>query len=802
MANFIQDLRLALRQLRSRPLFALTAILTLAIGIGVNAVAFTVVNGLIFRKPAHLSERVGRILTTPAGDEGGYASPAELARFADATRGAVDIAAEGRLTVAWQHDGHTQTAWVLLVSPNYFSMVDVQPLAGRLDVDKAAGDAAASVVIGERFWRRSLGSPSLAGLTLRLNNNDANVVGVLPDSFTGPAGLYSPDVWLPLDDRASFRTAAGLEKPDTRWLFVMGRLLPGVGVPELQARIDAAVAGMAHDWPESHRQRGARFRMLGEGNSELRGLTRAAAIVMGIIGLVLLLACFNVANLLLARAVERQREMGIRTALGAGTARLVRLVVTEGLVIATFAGVAAAVVAYWTQALIGSFAMPIDEPQHIDFTLDGRVFGFVALLVMIAGVVPGLWPALASARVDPSRVLASQGGSAMGGRPSPMRRWLVAAQVAGSTAFLAIAALVAQTYSNLSLADFGFDSRNLVIAEFAPAAHGYDADRSARYVSALQARIRALPGISDVAIAARAPFFIGFDRRIAVSSLDAPCDADACVKIPVMAVAPGYFRTMGISLTQGRDFGGNAVSEVIINQPLAARYWTDGRAVGETLRIGDHGAPATVVGMTAKTHTRGLDREEPTLYVPLELDDFEHELTMIARTAGAASPLVRPVSEAAQTLDPNVSMTSIKTMEQRMAMQLWPFKTVGRLFSICGGLALILATVGLAGVVIYTVNRRLREFGVRLAVGARPRDLVFDVLAGSARLMLPGLLGGTLLAAALARLARVAFYGVNVLNPTTYAGVALLECVIVIIACVSPALRAARIDPIAALRSE
>jgi ABC-type antimicrobial peptide transport system permease subunit len=180
----------------------------------------------------------------------------------------------------------------------------------------------------------------------------------------------------------------------------------------------------------------------------------------------------------------------------------------------------------------------------------------------------------------------------------------------------------------------------------------------------------------------------------------------------------------------------------------------------------------------------------------------EHELTMIARTAGAASPLVRPVAEAAQELDPNVSMISVKTMEQRMEMQLWPFKTVGRLFSICGGLALILATVGLAGVVIYTVNRRLREFGVRLAIGARPRDLMLDVFAGSARLMLPGLVVGTLLAAALARLARVAFYGVNVLNPATYAGVALLECVMVIVACISPAVRASRIDPVAALRAE
>jgi predicted permease len=802
MSLFIQDLKHSIRQLWRQPVFTLIAVLTLAIGIGVNAVAFTVVNGLLFKdSKIRSSDDLGRIATTPGGDESGYASVEEFQRFADATRGAVDLAAEGRLSVAWRHEGTTETAWVLFVSADYFSMVEAPAIAGRIDV--ATFEGRPSVAIGERFWRRKLGAASLAGLTLRLNNTDVSVSGVVPESFTGPAGIYSPDVWLPLDDLALFNTSPALRKPDHRWLFIMGRLRPGVTVPEAQGRIDGAVAAMAHDWPDTHRRRGARFRLFREGNSELRGLKTAAALVMGIIGLVLLLACFNVANLLLARAVERERDMGIRSALGASPARLVRLVVTEGFLTAALAGVAGLVIARWSQFFVGSFAIPIDQPQHIDLTPNATVVGFILILVVIAGVLPGLWPAVAAARVDVQRVLGSQGGSLTGAKPSPVPRRLVAAQIAGSTAFLALAILIAQTYGNLSLADVGFDKDRLVIAEFDPASHGYDADRSERYVEALLSRVWALPGVSGAAVADRVPFFIGFNRMTSVSSGGAPCEPDACPKYATMAVGPEYFKTMGIPLTAGREFEpGGAPNEVIVNQPLARQHWPDGRGLGETLRIGEPGVIVNVIGITAKTNTRGLDREEPTLYVPVGPDRLEGVLSVVARTTNPPEALVRPLTETAQALDQNVSMLAVKTMRQRMAVQLWPFRTVGWIFSICGSLALVLATVGLAGVVIHGVNRRLKEFGVRVSMGATPRDLVSEVLRGSARLLLPGLVVGTLLAAVVARLAQVAFIGVNVLNPLTYLAVALLECVIVIAACIGPALRAARVDPLMALRSQ
>jgi predicted permease len=798
----VRDLKHSIRQLWRRPVFTLTAVLTLAIGIGVNAVAFTVVNGLLFKdSEIRSSADLGRIATIPGGDESGYASVEEYRRFIDATGGALDLAAEGRLSVAWRHGETTETAWVLFVSSGYFSMVDAPAVAGRVDVAPAR-DGRPTVVIGERFWRRKLDAASLAGLTLRLNHVDASVAGVIADSFTGPAGIYSPDVWLPLDDLSLFNTSPALRKRDARWLFLLGRLKPGVSVPEVQGRMDSAVASMARDWPDTHRRRSARFRLFREGNSELRGLTTASALAMGIIGLVLLLACFNVATLLLARAVERERDMGIRAALGAGTGRLVRLALTEGFLIAVLAGVAALVVAQWSQVFVGSFAIPIEQPQHIDLTPDATIVGFLLVLVLIAGVLPGLWPAISAARVDLARVLGSQGGSVTGAKPSRVPRRLVGAQVAGSTAFLALAILLAQTYGSLSLADLGFDKDHLVIADFEPASHGYDSDRTERYLDALVARVRALPGVTTAAVADRVPFFIGFEQLTVVSSGGARCEPDACPKYATMAVGPGYFKTMGIAMIAGREFEpGGAPNEVIINQPLARQHWPEGRGLGETLTIGERGATVTIIGITAKTHTRGLDREAPTLYVPLDRERLEGMLSVVARTTGAPEAVVRPLAETAQDLDPNVSMVAVKTMRERMAVQLWPFRTVSWLFSICGVLALVLATVGLAGVVVHGVNRRLKEFGVRVSMGATPRNLVVDVLKSSVAMLLPGLIGGTVLAAGVARLARVAFIGVDVLNPMTYLAVALLECVVVIAACIGPALRASRVDPLIALRS-
>jgi predicted permease len=800
MATLIQDLRHSIRQLLRTPIFTATAVLTLAIGMGVNTVAFAVVNGFLFKGYALKGiPGVGRLATTPGGDESGYASLPEYERFADATAGALDIAAEGRSSIGWRHDGTTDTAWVLYVSRNYFSIVDAPMLAGRRAVEQSG--AALSAIIGERFWREKLGAPTLTGLTLRLNDVEVSVAGIVDGSFTGPAGIYSPDIWLPLDDLALFGSAPVMEQRETRWLFLMGRLLDGATEAAVRGRVQSAAADMTRDWPDTHRDRGATFRMLDGGGGEVRGVATAAAIGMGIIGLVLLLACFNVANLLLARAAERERDMGIRSALGARPSRLIRLVVTEGVVIAVLSGAVALVLAWWTQSLVGSFAIPIEQPQHIDFTPDWRVVLFISTLVGVTGVLPGVWPAFAAARVDVLKVLGSQGGSSASGRPSPLRRWLVGAQIAGSTAFLAMTALFLQSYGRIASLDLGFARDEIVIADFDPSRHGFTAAKAERFMRAFGERVGALPGVSGTALVDQAPFFVGFNRTTVVWPPGRACDDGTCRSYPTYRISSGYLRTMGITIAEGREFAANARGEVVINGLLARTLWPDRSAVGETLRIGDAGESVTVVGVTAMMRTRGLDRETPVMFVPIGNAHYAEGVSLVVRTSTPIGA-IRSIADAAAEVDPNVALTAVKTMDQRMAVQAWPFLTLSRMFAICGSLALILATVGLAGVVIHAVNRRIREFGVRMSIGATRRDLVAEVLGSGMRLLVPGLVAGLLLAAGVAQLIRFMFLGVNVLNPLTYLAVAAVQSLTVLLACAGPALRASRVDPLLALRSE
>jgi predicted permease len=803
MGSVLQDLRHSSRQLLRKPAFTATAVLTLAIGMGVNAVAFSVVNGLLFKGSATSgADGVFRIATSPLDDPERYASIPEFERFSEAVKGAATVAAEGRSTIAWRNDGRTETAWVLFVSSEYFSMVRPQVRAGQVRVERRGADLPVAM-IGERFWREKLASRSLAGLTLRLNNVDVSVAGVMADAFTGPAGIYSPDIWLPLEDVAAFSTAVRLQRRDTRWLFLMAVPRTGVSSAQMQSHLDTAVAGMAREWPDTHKGHHAGYWPVGAVNGERRGIATAGAIGMGIIGLVLLLACFNVANLLLARAVERERDMGIRTALGAKPSRLMRLVVTEGFLIAALSGVVALLLAWWTQSFMSTFAIPIEQPQHIDLTPDRNVLLFIGMLILIAGVLPGLWPALSAARVNVLQVLGSQGANTVGARPAPLRRWLVGAQVAGSTMFLAIAALFVQSYANVLDVDPGFAGGHIVLAELQPAQHGFDIDASRRYVESVASRVRALPGVAGVAIADRAPFFVGYSRMTTVWPEAGSCEGDRCPKYETYAVSPGYFQTMGISLAEGREFdAGRSAAEVIVNGAFARAQWPGRPALGEVLRIGAAGESVTVVGITEKTRTRGLDRERPALFIPFGRNDYERSLTLVARTAGDPVALVRPIAEAADAIDPNVALLSVKTMEQQMAVQMWPFRTLSLTFLICGALALVLATVGLAGIVIHSVSRRVREFGVRMSVGATPRDLMRDVVASGIRMLVPGLIAGLVFAAAGARVGQVIFVGVNVLNPVTYLAVAVLQSAIVVLACIGPALRASRVDPLVALRSE
>ena len=624
-----------------------------------------------------------------------------------------------------------------------------------------------------------------------------------PTSNRGPGGVYAPDVWLPLDDLGIFHVSPQLDARDTRWLSVIARIEPSATAAEANARLAGAAAAMAQEWPATHANRSARFAPFSEQPGELKTMAAPAAAAMGIIGLVLLLACFNVANLLLARAVEREREMGIRVALGARSGRIVRLVVGEGLLVSAAAGAAALLLAWWAQRLVGAFAIPIAFPQYLDLTPDATVIAFIAALVLVAGVLPGAWPAIVSARVNVLAVLGAQGGGSVGGRPSAFRAWLVGAQVAGSTAFLAIATLFVQSYAGAAAADIGFERDHLVVAQLDPSSHGFDPARARRYAQALGARLGALPGVAGVAMVDRIPFYVGYPQATRVWPATGDCADTKCPQVTTYLAGPGYFSVMGIALRQGREFGPAEGPGVIVNEAFARKTWPNGDALGSTLRLGAAGDPATVVGIVANVSERmQRNTETPLLYLPMREPHYAAPFTVVVRTAGPPLPLIRPLIDAANEVDGDIALQSVETMAQRLELPLWPVRTLSGVFGICGLLALVLATVGLAGAVAHAVTRRTREFGVRLSMGATPRDLAGGVLRQGATLFVPGLVAGLALAAGAARLGGALFVGINVLDPLTYLGVAAVQALVVTLACLAPALRAARVDPLVALRAD
>jgi putative ABC transport system permease protein len=804
MDAIAHDLRLAWRQLVRRPLFSAVAVLTLALGMGLNVVVFSGVNGLLI-KGATGSQLEGAawIFTTGPGDAVAGVSSIELERFSEATQGALRTAAMGRTPLAWQRQGRSETVWAQLASSDYFSLLEVSPIAGRLP--STTSDASVpQAVVSERFWRQRLDSAPLANLHLTLNGIEHAVVGVMGDSFRGPGGTFAPEVWTPLARWRELNLPDTLAAPDHRWLAMIARLAPGATVAEVDARLTGAAQALAREWPATHAKRGARIGLMRDGHPELRGtIARLAMVAMAGTGVVLLLACFNVAGLLIARGVERQKEMGIRAALGAGSWRLVRQLVAEGIVLATVSGALTLIVARWSQQLLAAFALPAPIPQRIDTSVDGTVIGFVALLVVLSGVLPGLLPAWSASRVDLVRALYSLGGG--GGRVSRGRHALIVVQVLGSTVLLTAAALFVQSVVRLATTDPGFETTNAVVLEMEPALQGYDRTRTALLLDRVADRIRAVPGTAGVAVAERIPFHVGSPRTTAVSTRAGDCASGGCPSIDTYAVGAGYFQTLGIAMVAGRAFDRTtSAADIVVSEALARSRWPNRSAVGQVLYLSAEGRAHIVIGVAGDVKHRSLTEAtaSPILYVPLAPSDFARALTVVARTDRSPGSLVRAIDDAVRQVDATVPPQSIKTMGERLELPLWPSRTATGFFAVCGVIALVLATIGLFAVVSHTVSRRTREFGVRLAIGATRGTLMRDVLAGAARLVIPGTIAGLLVAIVMAQAAARVVPGIDVRSPLTYLIIAVAQLAIALCACVVPARHAARVDPVISLRAE
>jgi predicted permease len=798
------DLRSAFRALLQRPLFSAAAILTLGIGIGVNTVAFTAINSLVM-KPRRFpgAETLGWITVREPGNAYGSMALPDVEELRRATRAFETIAAEGRMALSLRQDGGSEQVWALLVSSDYLAMLRAAPRFGRIFT---AGDLAdLPAIVSERFWIDRLGGgDSVAGRTLTLNGRTFSIVGVLPEGFQGPGGLFEPSIWLPLDRMDVLGLSPSLRSRGAGWLGVTGRLRDGVTFAQAEADLQSIGRRLAQDFPATNKERAIEFHPVVEGNPQVRMIAGYAWIGLAVVGIVLLIACFNVAGLLLARAAERQREIGVRAALGATRARILQQLVVEGMVLATFSGAAAVVLANWSGDLLSAFSLPSPIPQRLHMGVDWRLVGFTAMLAAIAGVLPAAVPAWHATRANVVSTLKME--SAMAGRRSRTRNLFVVAQVAGSTLFLAGALLFVRSFWHASAFDPGFDLAHTLTVEVNPSTYyGYDAVRSRAFAEDAIARLAQLPGVRRAAFADRAPFFVGFPRSIVVPAAGEDCSVVTCRAAFEYGVGRGHFEALGTPLVAGRDFTDQEIRSgagAIVNAAMAAQIWPDRQAVGQWVRLGEAGESQPVVGVAADITYHTKPATPPWhVYRPMRADQFAGRLTLILRTSGDPRLAIPAVRQQIQAIDANVP-PHIRTMQQRSEIPLWPARTAAGFLSVCGGLALVLASVGLFGATYYAVSQRTREFGVRIALGATPRRVLSLVLREGLTLTILGVVLGLAAALVAARVASSLLTGVAPSDPPTYLAAATLQTAVALAACALPAFRATRVDPIVALRQE
>jgi predicted permease len=578
---------------------------------------------------------------------------------------------------------------------------------------------------------------------------------------------------------------------------------PGVTAPQAESELRVIVQQLAADRGSSGRARSAAFHPMSKGNPEVRSLAPALWGALGVIGVVLLIACFNVAGLLLARAAERRREIAVRAALGASRARILRQLVTEGMLLAALAGGAALVLAAWSADLLSAFSLPAPIPQRLHIGIDRRLVLFVTAMVAVAGLLPAIVPALHATRREHFRAMKVD--DAVGGRPSRARNAFVIAQVAGSTLFLAAALLFVRSFLVRLAFNPGFDTEHTLVLEVDAGAHGYQAARSRRFFEDLAARVGALPGVRAAALADRVPFSVGFPRTIEVSDGTTDCATADCRQATVYRVGPGYFASIGLPLEAGRDFTPNdpqAASQIVVGAQLAADLWPGAGSLGRRIRLGEEGRLAIVIGVVSDVRQSISQPPRAALYQMLAEADFAGPVSVAIRAAGDPRGLAGQVQEQVRALDAAVPIRSLKTMPQLMEVPLWPSRTAAGLLTVCGTLALVLATVGLFGVTYYAVAQRTREFGIRAALGATPRRTMALVLREGVWLAAPGVALGIGAALVAGRVLARYLAGVSPADPLAFGSTAAIQCALALAACALPAWRATRADPIEALRDE
>jgi putative ABC transport system permease protein len=802
MATLVHDARYALRTLRRRPAFTTVSVLTLALGIGATAAIFGVIDGMLFRPLRYpASEQI--VYVAAMRDQGRLEGPAypDFVDWREQARSFQSLA-----VVRWQSVNLTgrETPERLagaFVSASFLRLLGAEPLAGRLFLhdETEIGTARPVAVITEGLWRRRFGAePGTVGRTIILNGQPLTVIGIVPSTFAFFSGT---DVYLPI---TYYPNSVGLTRKDHS-MTVIGRMRPEVTVPAADAEMRTIAARLAERYPEENG--GSSARVVGL-HTWLVGDVRAPLyIVMGAVGLLLLIACANVANLQLSHAVARRREMSVRAALGAGRRRLARQLLTESVILSAIGGVLGVAVAYGGVLVLVKI-IPMDLTFFSPITVDARVMLFAAIVSVVTGIVFGLAPALHVSRTSLNDALVMRGGGleARIGRIE-LRGVFVVAQIALSVVLLVGAGLLARTLVNLQQVNLGFDTSNLLTMEFRlPAAKYSKPEQISDFFTRAIAEIRSVPGVASAALVRSIPLSGNTDSRAyAVAGAPEPEKGRAPLLL-LNTVSPGYFRTVRLPLVTGRDVNehddADAPPVVVVNETFAQREWPNASAIGQRIRFIDTDRWMTVVGVARDAkHFGPADPPTPQAYVPyMQLPQIFTSVVVRARRDPLA--LSQGVREAIWRVDRDQPVWKIRTMESLATNALGSKRVLLGLVAAFATVAVLLAGVGIFGVMSFAVTQRTHEVGVRMALGARATEVVRLIVGQGLRLTVIALVVGLVAAAGATRLMASQLFGVTPSDPVTYASVPLVLGLVAAIACYVPARRASQLDPLVALRRE
>ncbi len=812
METFWQDLRYSLRTLFKRPGFTFVVVTTLALGIGANATIFTWIKAVLLASLPGIDqpEQLVEIWGATRNNSGLSSSYVDYLDYRDRNETFSGLIAHQVLPLNLGRSGKPERVRGAIVSGNYFDVLGVKALIGRtfLPEEDRTPNTHPVVVIGYGLWERRFGAdPNVLGRTITLNEHDFTVIGVAPKDFGSPYAGLALDVWTPvmMKDYVA-RPHFSLTDRGSRWLMVMGRLKLGATVPQAQANIAAIASHLEHEYPQTNEQLGiAVYSVMQSPFSLKQNMRPALAILMAAVAVVLLIACANVANLLLVRAASRRKEIALRLALGGSRARLVRQMLTESFVLASLGAALGLAIAYWTARSLVAFLPPYTNRASFDTRPDAVVFAFTLGLTVITTLLFGLAPTLHASKQD--LVTAMKDNTATVGRGPrrvSLRHALVITQVALSMVALISAGLFVRSLREAYKADPGFDPHGVLLASFDPFLNGYDQIRGREFYRRLVERVRTVPGIESATLARRLPLTDGgiAFANVAIDGYAPAKDED--MRLNYETVGPQYFQTMRIPFVHGRDFDERdqegAPGVVIINETMARRYWPGGDALGRRLKLTKDWLE--IVGVAKDVKNRSLNEApQPFLYLPL-FQDYRSNMILVARTAVEPEKMFQPVRAEVAALDPEIPMFDAKTLEEHVGISLFLQRMAATLLSIFGLLALSLAAIGLYGVMAYSVSRRTRELGIRVSVGAERRDIFKLILGQGLAMSVVGLFVGLIAALAVTRLTANLLYGVTATDPVTFIVIALLLLCVTLLACYFPARRATRVDPMIALRAE